>query len=98
MTKWTKISDEMPPQTGEYLLYTDGKKIRSGTLNEVGLFPHDDRVWGENITHWAPMPLSPDAPEEAYKLRYEAMYTKLVELHAKGFITSAPKPYKAIDE
>ncbi len=59
MTKWTRCSEEMPPKTGPYLLYTDAKKIRTGTLNEMGLFPDDDRSWDEDATHWAELPEPP---------------------------------------
>jgi hypothetical protein len=59
MTEWTKTSDEMPPKTGDYLLFTDAGKIRTGSLNEVGLYADDHRAWQEKITHWAEMPEPP---------------------------------------
>lgn len=60
MTKWTKTSEAMPPHTGDYLLFTDAGKIRTGALNEVGLYADDSRAWQEQITHWAPMCEKPD--------------------------------------
>ncbi len=59
MTEWIKCSDEMPPHLGQYLLYTEAKEIRTGRLNEAGLFPDDDTAWDEEITHWAELPEAP---------------------------------------
>ena len=66
MTKWISVSDQLPPESGRYLMW---EKYYSGSTNSVCVGYYNaflDRFETEiaedysNVTYWMPIPAPPE--------------------------------------
>ena len=54
MSEWISVKKELPQKSGKYLIYPDFGYVASFFSSEKGFFAIQ-KLYGVEITHWAPM-------------------------------------------